>query len=226
MNTKAATKAQLKTAMAKAAGLIGQVRNDLSGHTGDKSNPHGVTAAQTGAAPSNHGTHVSFSTAAPKANGTAAVGTAATVARSDHVHPIDTSRAAASHTHTKSQITDFPTSMPASDVPAWAKAASKPAYTASEVGAAKAPLSGSVTVPKTGWGSDSTAVYPKYYDIAVSGVTASDRASVDVAPASMSAAVACGLCPVTETLAGKIRIRAASVPAAAMTANYWIEKGA
>lgn len=38
------------------------------------------------------------------------------------------------HTHTKSQITDFPTSMPASDVPAWAKAAKKPTYTKSEVG--------------------------------------------------------------------------------------------
>lgn len=40
----------------------------------------------------------------------------------------------ASHTHTKSQITDFPTSMPASDVSAWAKAASKPSYSKSEVG--------------------------------------------------------------------------------------------
>ena len=39
-----------------------------------------------------------------------------------------------SHTHTKSQITDFPTSMPASDVPAWAKASKKPSYTKSEVG--------------------------------------------------------------------------------------------
>lgn len=39
-----------------------------------------------------------------------------------------------SHTHTKSQITDFPTSMPASDVYAWAKASTKPSYTKSEVG--------------------------------------------------------------------------------------------
>lgn len=38
------------------------------------------------------------------------------------------------HTHTKSQITDFPTSMPASDVYSWAKAATKPTYTKSEVG--------------------------------------------------------------------------------------------
>ena len=39
------------------------------------------------------------------------------------------------HTHIRSQITDFPTSMPASDVYSWAKATSKPTYTASEVGA-------------------------------------------------------------------------------------------
>ena len=44
-------------------------------------------------------------------------------------------KANSSHSHTKSQITDFPTSMPASDVYSWAKQQSKPSYTASEVGA-------------------------------------------------------------------------------------------
>ena len=38
-----------------------------------------------------------------------------------------------SHTHAKSQITDFPTSMPASDVYPWAKAANKPSYAWSEI---------------------------------------------------------------------------------------------
>ena len=37
------------------------------------------------------------------------------------------------HTHTKSQITDFPSSMPASDVAAWAKAAAKPSYGWTEI---------------------------------------------------------------------------------------------
>ena len=46
------------------------------------------------------------------------------------------SYAAASHKHTKIDITDFPTSMPASDVYSWAKAETKPSYSASEVGAA------------------------------------------------------------------------------------------
>lgn len=43
-------------------------------------------------------------------------------------------KADSSHKHTKSDITDFPTSMPASDVPDWAKASTKPSYTKSEVG--------------------------------------------------------------------------------------------
>lgn len=47
-------------------------------------------------------------------------------------------KASSVHSHRKSQITDFPTSMPASDVYAWAKASTKPAYTATEVGAAAA----------------------------------------------------------------------------------------
>ena len=51
------------------------------------------------------------------------------------------------HTHTKSQITDFPTSMPASDVHPWAKAATKPTYTPTEVGViSTAPTSGQVAV--------------------------------------------------------------------------------
>lgn len=47
-------------------------------------------------------------------------------------------KADAGHTHVRSQITDFPSSLPASDVYPWAKAASKPGYTAAEVGAAAA----------------------------------------------------------------------------------------
>lgn len=42
-------------------------------------------------------------------------------------------KAASSHTHVKSEITDFPTSMPASDVYDWAKASSKPSYSWGEI---------------------------------------------------------------------------------------------
>lgn len=43
-------------------------------------------------------------------------------------------KAEKAHTHTVSEITDFPDSMPASDVSDWAKAATKPDYTKDEVG--------------------------------------------------------------------------------------------
>lgn len=43
-------------------------------------------------------------------------------------------KANSSHKHKKADITDFPTSMPASDVPVWAKASTKPTYTKAEVG--------------------------------------------------------------------------------------------
>lgn len=46
--------------------------------------------------------------------------------------------AAATHYHIVSDIIDFPTSMPASDVYPWAKDESKPVYTAAEIGAASA----------------------------------------------------------------------------------------
>ena len=42
-------------------------------------------------------------------------------------------KANSNHTHTKSEITDFPTKMPASDVHDWAKAENKPSYSWSEI---------------------------------------------------------------------------------------------
>ena len=50
------------------------------------------------------------------------------------------------HKHVKADITDFPTSMPASDVYAWAKASSKPSYSWSEI-------SGRPTIPSVGNGT-------------------------------------------------------------------------
>lgn len=44
------------------------------------------------------------------------------------------------HTHTKANITDFPTSLPASDVYDWAKAASKPNYAFNEISAGNATI--------------------------------------------------------------------------------------
>ena len=66
----------------------------------DKTHSHaisdvsGLQTALDGKAASSHGTHVSYSTTAPVMDGTASAGSASTVARSDHKHPTDTSRAA------------------------------------------------------------------------------------------------------------------------------------
>ena len=75
-------------------------------HTHAISNITNLQSALDGKAATSHGTHVSYSTTAPVMDGTASVGTATTVARSDHKHPTDTSRAAQtsldSHTGNKS----------------------------------------------------------------------------------------------------------------------------
>lgn len=60
---------------------------------------------------------------------------AATARNNLGITPANIGASATGHKHTKAEITDFPSSMPASDVYPWAKAASKPVYSAGEVGA-------------------------------------------------------------------------------------------
>lgn len=62
-------------------------------HNHEIADVNGLQTALDGKAASSHGTHVTYSTTAPVMDGTASVGTASTVARSDHKHPTDTSRA-------------------------------------------------------------------------------------------------------------------------------------
>ena len=58
-------------------------------------------------------------------------------------------------------------------------------------------------------------------DIAISGLTAADYVAVDVAPASSAVARAANFVA-TESRAGILRLRAASVPASAIWAQYHI----
>lgn len=74
-------------------GLIDTLQSELDSHTHAISDVTGLQSALDGKANSSHGTHVSYSTTAPVMDGTASVGSASTVARSDHKHPTDTSRA-------------------------------------------------------------------------------------------------------------------------------------
>ena len=65
----------------------------------------------------------------------------------------------------------------------------------------------SFSIPATGWKTDSSVPgYTNYIDIAISGLTAADYVAVDA----------------TESRAGILRLRAASVPTAAISAQYHI----
>ena len=78
------------------------------------------------------------------------------------------------------------------------------------------------TGPATGWKTDSSVPgYTNYIDIAISGLTAADYVAVDVAPASSAVARAANFVA-TESRAGILRLRAASVPTAAISAQYHI----
>ena len=89
------------------------------------------------------------------------------------------------------------------------------------------PQAVAVSIPATGWQTDAAedAAYPLYCDISVSGLTPVDIADVRIAPGSQPAAIACGLCATSETLAGVIRLRAVSAPTEALAAEYVITKG-
>ena len=98
-----------------------------SSHTHSISNITNLQTTLDGKAAVSHGTHVNYSTTAPVMDGTASVGAASTVARSDHKHPTDTSRASqadlnaletavegkanASHTHSIANVTNLQTTL-------------------------------------------------------------------------------------------------------------------
>ena len=76
------------------------------------------------------------------------------------------------------------------------------------------------TIPTTGWKTDNTVPgYTHYLDIPVEDLTADDKVDVRVAPASKAVADAARF-TATESLAGVLRLRAANVPSAAITAQY------
>ncbi len=80
----------------------------------------------------------------------------------------------------------------------------------------------SFSIPATGWKTDSSVPgYTNYIDIAISGLTAADYVAVDVVPASSAVARAANFVAI-ESRAGILRLRAASVPTAAISAQYHI----
>ena len=81
-----------------------------------------------------------------------------------------------------------------------------------------------IVIPIEGWLNDNFD-YPNYYDIAVEGVTENDRADILFLPESMKTAAESGFFSMTETLEGKIRVRAMTVPTQALSAEVILKKG-
>lgn len=79
------------------------------------------------------------------------------------------------------------------------------------IGAAKR----SLTIPTSGWTADADTggTYPRHLDIASAEITEDMVPVVSILPQSLSAAIACGLCPACRTLPGLLRFYAKSAPA-------------
>ena len=84
-------------------GLIDTLQSSFDSHNHDDRyyTESEMNTKLNGKANTSHGTHVTYSTDAPKPDGTASAGSASTVARSDHVHPLQTSVSGNSGTATK-----------------------------------------------------------------------------------------------------------------------------
>lgn len=79
----------------------------------------------------------------------------------------------------------------------------------------------SFTIPTTGWARDSNLTSYYYCDISIAGLRATDIVDVTPAPESYSVARTAGFIP-TESMAGKLRLRAKKAPTAAIKAQYRI----
>ena len=78
------------------------------------------------------------------------------------------------------------------------------------------------TIPTSGWGTDNTVPsHPNYIDIAVTSLLDTDIVEVNVAPESVNTARAANF-TVTQSYAGKFRLRAEKIPTAAISAQYHI----
>lgn len=87
------------------------------------------------------------------------------------------------------------------------------------------PKSEPLTIPTSGWVEDDTAGYPNYVDIPAQGITSADRLIVVIAAEHQALAASCKICRTCESMEGAIRIRAGTIPTAAIQAVYWLDEG-
>lgn len=123
------TYSNMTAATASAAGKAGLVPAPAAGKQGQYLRGDGTWATPTNTTYSTGTASASGLTKLYTGTGTATDGT---MTQNAIKSALD-GKASSSHTHTKSQISDFPTSLPASDVSSWAKASTKPSYSWSEI---------------------------------------------------------------------------------------------
>lgn len=182
------------------SGLAKTVADAIEEHTNNKENPHGVTAAQTGALPLTGGT-LTGNLSGKYIIGTWLQSTAGNA------------------------LTTKPNRICVQDVNGWIYSRT-PEQIVGDIGAMERQKSVAITIPTTGWTKDTTFTdYPYRYDIAVTGITENDHVDISIAPGSMADAIACQLCHTNQTLSGKIRVWAKAVPTKAISGEYWLNQG-
>ena len=91
------------------------------------------------------------------------------------------------------------------------------------------PVASSISLSTSGWQevtpANSVGDYNYYYDITFASVDASDLPIVSVAPASLDVSANCGLCQTCESMSGKIRVYAKTVPSDTISVSCWVIKG-
>ena len=78
-----------------------------------------------------------------------------------------------------------------------------------------------ITIPASGWAKDQDTggAYPIHMDIASTDITEAMIPMLTIIPSSLEAARVCGLCPVSRTMPGALRLYAKSVPPDAISAS-------
>ena len=89
------------------------------------------------------------------------------------------------------------------------------------------PSAASVSIGTSGWVKDNNAThsYKYYYDITEETSTVNDMPVLAIAPESLATAAVCGLCSSCQSMSGKVRIYAMSVPTSPMSGSLMIMPG-
>ena len=87
------------------------------------------------------------------------------------------------------------------------------------------PVQKSLTIPNTGWRSETNGSYTQKLVLAVEGITVNTIVNVTIALASEEVAQDCGLASMNESGEGTITFYSESVPSAAIQATYYVLEG-